>query len=123
MVVPERERPGNTATACERPIIKASLHLISCGFFGEKKVTPKVTLGLIEDIVTNKATFENFGPFSTLEYYKIEGYEPDFNNKEYCENVKARMQDRLDFVSKLEGMDRLPQEAIEAIENLIKEIK
>lgn len=98
-------------------------YIINTGFFGETKVTPKVTLGLIEDIVTNKATFEKFGPFSTLEYYKIEGYEPDFTNKEYKENVKARMQDRLDFVSKLEGMDKLPEEALEAIRKTLDEIK
>jgi hypothetical protein len=33
------------------------------------------------------------------------------------------MQDRLEFVSKLEGMDKLPEEAINAIKNLINEIK
>ena len=33
------------------------------------------------------------------------------------------MQDRLNFVSKLEGMDKLPDEALKAIESLIKEIK
>jgi len=98
-------------------------YIINTGFFGETKVTPSVTLSLIEDIVTNKAIFENFGPFSSLQYYKIAGYEPDFNNKEYCENVKARMQDRLDFVSKLEGLDKLPDEAIDAIKKILNEIK
>ena len=71
----------------------------------------------------NKAKFEKFGPFSTLEYYKIQGYEPNFKDKEYLENVKARMQDRLDFVSKLEGMDKLPKEALEAIKKTLNEIK
>ena len=98
-------------------------YIINTGFFGTTKVTPSVTLGLIEDIVNNKAIFEKFGPFSTLEYYKIKGYEPDFSDKEYCENVKARMQDRLDFVSKLEGMDKLPEEALDAIKKTLSEIK
>jgi len=103
--------------------LNVDCYIINTGFFGETKVTPKVTLGLIEDIVTNKATFEKFGPFSSLQYYKIDGYEPDFNNKAYCANVKARMQDRLDFVSKLEGMDKLPTDAIDAIKKMINEIK
>lgn len=98
-------------------------YIINTGFFGDAKVTPKVTLGLIEDIVTNKAKFEQFGPFSSLEYYKIEGYEPNFEDGNYCQNVKARMQDRLNFVSKLEGMEKLPQEALDSIKSLLDEIK
>ena len=78
---------------------------------------------MIEDIVNNKAKFEKFGPFSSLEYYKIEGYEPNFKDKDYCKNVKDRMQDRFDFVSKLEGMDKLPEEALEAIKSVLEEIK
>ena len=103
--------------------LNVDCYIINTGFFGETKVTPKVTLGLIEDIVTNKAKFERFGPFSTLQYYKIEGYEPNFNDREYCKNVKARMQDRLDFVSKLEGMEALPEEALNAIKKTLQEIK
>lgn len=103
--------------------LNVECYIINTGFFKDIKVTPNITLGLIEDIVTNKAKFEKFGPFSTLEYYKIKGYEPDFNDKEYCENVKARMEDRLNFVTSLEGMDKLPKEAIDAIKKVIKEIK
>ena len=103
--------------------LNVECYIINTGFFGETKVTPKVTLTLIEDIVTNKAKFIKFGPFSNLQYYKIKGYEPDFNNEEYCENVKARMKDRLDFVSHLEGREKLPKQAIDAIKKLVKEIK
>ena len=103
--------------------LNVDCYIINTGFFGETKVTPSVTLGLIEDIVTNNAKFEKFGPFSSLEYYKIPGYEPDFSNAEYCKNVKARMQDRLDFVSKLDNLDKLPEEALNAIKETINEIK
>ncbi|MBR3890580.1 MAG: phosphoenolpyruvate carboxykinase (ATP) [Bacilli bacterium] len=103
--------------------LNVDCYIINTGFFGETKVTPSVTLGLIEDIVTNNAKFEKFGPFSSLEYYKIPGYEPDFSSAEYCKNVKARMQDRLDFVSKLDNLDKLPEEALNAIKETINEIK
>ena len=103
--------------------LKVECYIINTGFFGETKVTPKVTLGLIEDIVNNKAQFEKFGPFSSLEYYKIDGYVPNFKDKDYCKNVKDRMQDRFEFVSKLEGMDKLPEEALEVIKKVLEEIK
>ena len=103
--------------------LNVDCYIINTGFFGETKVTPSVTLGLIEDIVTDNAKFEKFGPFSSLEYYRIPGYEPDFNDAEYCKNVKARMQDRLDFVSKLDNLDKLPEEALNAIKETINEIK
>ena len=52
----------------------------------------------------NGVKFAKFDPFSNLEYYNIPGYE-------------------VDFVSKLEGLDRLPDEALEALINIINEIK
>ena len=97
-------------------------YIINTGFFGEKKVTPAVTLGLIEDIVEGKATFKQFGPFSGLEYYEIEGYEPDFTNAEYRQEVKARMSDRLGFVSNIEEYNKLPEEALDAIRKVVNEI-
>ena len=103
--------------------LNVDCYIINTGFFGETKVTPKVTLGLIEDIVTNKATFKKFGPFSSIEYYEIDGYTPDFNDKDYVENVKARMLDRLNYVSSLENEDALPSDAISAIKNVVDEIK
>lgn len=103
--------------------LNVDCYIINTGFFKDIKVTPQVTLGLIEDIVTDKAKFEKFGDFSDLQYYKISGYEPDFTDKEYCANLKARMQDRLNYLTSLEGMEKLPDVAIEAIEKAIKEIK
>ena len=98
-------------------------YIINTGFFGEKKVTPAVTLGLIEDIVNEKATFKQFGPFSEIEYYEIPGYEPDFTNKEYAKEVKARMADRLAFVTDTDEYNKLPDEALTALKFVINEIK
>ena len=97
-------------------------YIINTGFFGEKKVTPAVTLGLIEDIVQNKATFKQFGPFSGLQYYEIPGYEPNFDDAEYRKEVKARMSDRLGFVSNIEEYNKLPEEALDAIRKVVNEI-
>ena len=93
-------------------------YIINTGFFLDKKVTPQVTLGIIEDIVTEKAQFEPFGSFADLEYLPIEGYHPDFNDPEYVKQVKDRMKDRLSYVEDLDEFNRLPEEALAAIKKL-----
>lgn len=95
-------------------------YIINTGFFLEKKVTPQVTLGLIEDIVTEKAQFKPFGEFNNLEYMSIEGYEPQFENQEYIDLVKLRIVSRADFLQELDEFDRLPNEAVDAIKNVVK---
>jgi phosphoenolpyruvate carboxykinase (ATP) len=101
---------------------QVSCYIINTGFFLEKKVTPQVTLGLIEDIVTGKARFEQFGPFSALEYYRIPGFEPDFADKTYLQMVKDRLLDRLHYVDELDSFNKLPEEALEAIRKVTEEI-
>lgn len=95
-------------------------YIINTGFFLDDKITPQVTLGLIEDIVTKNAKFEKFGTFEDLEYMPIEGFTPDFENKDYIKMVKDRMKDRLSYVKELDEFNRLPNEALEAIERLTK---
>ena len=97
-------------------------YIINTGFFLDKKVTPAITLGSIEEIVLDKAKFEAFGPFSELQYLPIEGFNPDFNDKTYLQNVKARMKDRLDYVSDLGDFDKLPDEALNALKKVVNEI-
>ena len=98
-------------------------YIINTGFFGDKKITPAVTLGLIEDIVNEKATFVKFGPFSSLEYLPIEGFEPNFKDAAYCKDVKARMLDRYKFVADLDEYNALPKEALDALKKVSAEIK
>ncbi len=50
----------------------------------------------------------------------IEGFTPDFENKDYIKMVKDRMKDRLSYVKELDEFNRLPNEALEAIERLTK---
>lgn len=97
-------------------------YIINTGFFLDKKVTPQVTLGLIEDIVLERAQFVAFGPFSDLQYLPIAGFEPDFKDQAYLQNVKARLLDRLAYVSELDDFNRLPEEALQAIKKVTEEI-
>jgi phosphoenolpyruvate carboxykinase (ATP) len=69
----------------------------------------------------DRAEFKQFGKFSSLDYMPIEGFVPDFNDKEYKVMVKERMKDRLNFVMGLDKIDQLPEEALNAIQKVIDE--
>ncbi|MDY5730146.1 MAG: phosphoenolpyruvate carboxykinase (ATP) [Eubacteriales bacterium] len=100
-------------------------YIINTGDFMGKKISKEVTLGLIEDIVEEKANFKQWGPFSDIELYEIEGFVPNLNDADYVSTMKARMQERLTFVTNLDtkdnGYDKLPSDAAEAIANVVKQ--
>lgn len=100
-------------------------YILNTGEFMGKKVQPKDTLGIIEAIVEGNATFEKWGNFSDIQIMNIEGFNADINNFEYREEFKKRMQDRIDFVKSREtekaGIDKLPSDALEALQKVIAE--
>lgn len=102
---------------------KVECYIINTGFFLNKKITPQVTLGLIEDIITMNTEFIPFGPYSELEYAPINGFDVDFDNCEYGKMVKDRMMDRLEFIQNNDEIDKLPEEAIQALKNTIQQAK
>ena len=91
------------------------------------KVQPKHTLGILEAIVEGTAKFEKWENFSDIEIMNIEGFDASFKNTEYAEQFIKRMQDRIDFVKSREtekaGLDKLPADALEALENVVKQAK
>lgn len=101
-------------------------YIINTGDFMGKKVQPKDTLGIIEAVVEGKAQFKQWGPFSDIEIFEWEGFVPDLNDNEYVTQLKARMNDRVEFVrSRSEfkgGYDKLPEDALEAIEKVVNEL-
>ncbi len=102
-------------------------YIINTGDFMGKKVQKEDTLGVIEAVVDNTAKFEKWGPFSDIEILKWKGFEPDLNDAHYVEQLKARMEDRLNFVKSREtfkgGYDKLPEDALKAIEKVVNELK
>ncbi len=102
-------------------------YIVNTGDFMGKKVTPAVTLGILESIVEEKATFKPWGPFSDIEIMEIEGFVPDFSDAEYVNQLQKRMQDRADYVSSRNtekgGFDALPAEAFEALCKVVNEAK
>lgn len=102
-------------------------YIINTGDFMGKKVQPADTLGILEAIVEGKAEFKPWGNFSDIEIMDWEGFVPDMSDAAYLEQLKARMNDRVEFVKKLEtakdGYDKLPADALEAMEKILRECK
>ncbi len=102
-------------------------YIINTGDFMGKKVQPKDTLGILETIVDGKASFKQWGPFSDIEIMDWEGFVPDMNDASYVDQLKARMLDRLNFVKSLDekksGYDKLPEDALAAIQKVVNELK
>lgn len=98
-------------------------YILNTGDFMGKKVTPAVTLGVLEAIIEGKANFIKWSNFSDIEIMEIEGFVPDMNNAEYKYQLTERMKDRVKFIeSKKGGFDELPIEALEALQKVISEL-
>ena len=100
-------------------------YIINTGEFMGKKVQPKDTLGVLEAIVEKRADFKQWGPFSDIEIFEWEGFVPDLGDADYVEQLKARMQDRLNYVTSLDelksGYNKLPEDAAAAIRKVVDE--
>ncbi len=102
-------------------------YILNTGEFMGKKIKKETTLGVLEAIVEGTAKFEKWGNLSDIEIMNIEGFDASFDNAEYAEQFSKRMSDRIEFVKSRKtekgGKDELPEEALQALENVIKEIK
>ena len=100
-------------------------YIINTGDFMGKKVKPADTLGIIESIVEGKAEFKQWHNFSDIEIMEWDGFIPNMEDIEYLTHLKARMNDRVEYVRGLDeaksGYDKLPIDALEAIEKVLKE--
>lgn len=102
-------------------------YILNTGDFMGTKVQPKHTLGIVEAIVEGSAKFEKWENFSDIEIMNIEGFDTSFKNSEYAEQFVKRMQDRIEFIKSREtekaGLDKLPSDALEALQRVVKEAK
>ena len=100
-------------------------YIINTGDFMGKKVQPKDTLGILEAIVEGKAEFKQWGPFSDIEIFEWDGFVPNLSDADYVEQLKARMLDRLTYVTSLDelkgGYNKLPEDAAAAIKKVVNE--
>jgi len=102
---------------------KVDCFVINTGFFLNHKVTPKMTLGLIEDIVSDDITFKQLANIKEISYVDIKGFNPDFSNESYKESFIERLSARIDYIDGLYNQDILPIEARESIQSIINRLK
>lgn len=102
-------------------------YIFNTGSFMDKKVTKEITLGSLEKIIEGKAAFKPFAGLDSISYLPVEGFEPDFSDAEYRRQFVARMKDRVDYIASREtergGFDKLPKEALEAMEAVLKKVQ
>ena len=100
-------------------------YILNTGEFMGNKVKKEHTLGIIEAIVEGSAKFHKWGNLDDIQIMDIEGFDASFDNKEFAEQFKARMQDRIAFVKSRDteknGIDKLPADALEALEKVVKQ--
>ena len=101
-------------------------YIVNTGDFMGKKVQKEDTLGVLEAIVEGRANFEKWGSFEDIEILKWEGFEPDMNDADYKAALKNAMINRVNavqgFAEKKGGYDKLPDEALAALQKLVDEL-
>jgi phosphoenolpyruvate carboxykinase (ATP) len=98
-------------------------YVINTGYFLNKDITPKITLGIIESIVEGSISFEDLLGMHDVQTANIEGYNPDFESKKYKSLFIERLEARVDYIQALYGHDILPVEAKDSIQKIIKKIR
>ena len=100
-------------------------YIINTGDFMGKKVKKEDTLGILEAVAEGRAVFQPWGPFSDIEIFEWPGFVPDLTDPAYVARLKARMGDRLAYVTGLDaaegGFNALPPDAAEAIRRVVEE--
>lgn len=100
---------------------KLDCYIFNTGHFGEKKVTPQITLGSLEAIIEGKAKFTSFGNIKGLSYLSVDGFDPDFKDAEYKKQLVARMKDRIEFISSRNEFDKLPEETLDVLKTVVEQ--
>jgi len=98
-------------------------YVLNTGYFMDKKITPKITLGLIEQIVANNIIFKELGNIEEIKSVDIEGFNPDFSDQKYKSLFISRLKSRIDYINNLQGKDILPDESLNSISSIIERVK
>ena len=82
------------------------------------EIPKEVSLRILDNIIADEGQFSPWNDFSQLEIMEIKGYSAEFTDLGYKNYFKARIQERIDFLIK----ESYPEEAIEALKKLLREI-
>ena len=102
-------------------------YILNTGYFITQKIPKEITIGIIEAIADKTADFHSLGKLEDIETMDIEGFIPNFRDKNYVDIIDFGMKKRIEFVDSLReakgGRDDLPDEAVNALHLLLLRIK
>lgn len=102
-------------------------YVLNTGDFMGTKVRPAHTLSILEAIVEGRAQWAPFGGFTGMRTLELPDFDIDPKDEAYRGQLRARFQDRLDFVSSRAeergGIDALPDDAREVLQQLVDEMR
>ncbi len=97
-------------------------YILNTGSFLNKKVTPDVTLDIIEKIVLKEAEFKKWHNFDNIEIIDIEGYVPNLSDESYINKLKLSFKQKIEFIEKENGkdckMNKLPYETVSILSEI-----
>ncbi len=101
-------------------------YIINTGHFLYKKITPDITLDIIEKIIEGTANFKKWNNFNGLEIFEIDGYVPNLEDSDYIAKLKASIENRIDYIEKSNSekgrLNRLPLDTIVSLINIYEQI-
>ena len=101
-------------------------YILNTGYYNGKKIPKEVTLGILEDIVNQKMTWQDFGPLKHLSYAPLNDFPVDFTDKGYVAMLRTRLQIRLDWITNYTATHQqypLPAEISAGLTDLIAQLK
>ncbi|GHN36403.1 hypothetical protein FD23_GL001744 [Lactobacillus delbrueckii subsp. delbrueckii DSM 20074 = JCM 1012] len=104
----------------------AECYVLNTDAFCGKNIPKELTLEIIEKLVDDTDQWQAFGDFAGVSYMPLADDPVDLDSAEYKQNLRARMQDRLDWLNMYNGehpKTPLPEEAKECLEKIVSELK
>lgn len=105
---------------------QVACYILNTGYYNGKKIPKEVTLGILEDIVNQKMTWQDFGPLEHLSYAPLNDFPVDFTDKDYVAMLRTRLQIRLDWITNYAATHQqypLPAEISAGLADLIAQLK
>ncbi|MDC4186204.1 phosphoenolpyruvate carboxykinase (ATP) [Loigolactobacillus coryniformis] len=105
---------------------QVACYILNTGYYNGKKIPKEVTLGILEDIVNQKMTWQDFGPLEHLSYAPLNDFPVDFTDKDYVAMLRTRLQIRLDWITNYAATHQqypLPAEISAGLTDLIAQLK
>lgn len=105
---------------------QVACYILNTGYYNGKKIPKEVTLGILEDIVNQKMTWQDFGPLEHLSYAPLNDFPVDFTDKDYVAMLRTRLQIRLDWITNYAATHQqypLPAEISAGLADLIVQLK